>query len=317
MSVLAYRAPFSIGWDPLRDTRYEQARAAREVADWLAALTNRGLAPRTVRQYAYTAWDLLELFPDKTVGEFTPGDIDQLLARYPRAGLAPRWAHIRSLFAHLRRRRLIPENPIEFMEPLRRKRAALPDIFSDAYVNALYALPAPDGQLMKVRFELGLRSGECRRLKWAHINLDAELASIFKSKNDAGRMVPLTPTALQALEELRTVEGLGPDDHLWYTKPGGGSRLQHRFLTDQGPGEETFRSWWKRCCEAAGVPYKRPHVSRHTRATTMRREGYDLDEIQLWLGHKSIETTRSIYVHTDIFDVLLRMREIEAEKAKA
>jgi integrase len=298
--------------DDLRDERWLASRSAREVADWIAALKARRLAPRTVRQYSYTAWDLLELLPDKAPGEFTPVDIERLLARYPTAGLGPRRAHLESLFKHLKRRRVIAENPMEFMEPMRRRRTRLPHVYSDAQVNTLCGLQSPDGQLMTLRFELGLRSGECRKLKRKHINLDAGLVSILRSKGDKDRLVPMTPRAQQAVAQLDLLEGLDPDDHLWYARPGGGKRITRRFVSPDGPAEETFRSWWKRCVHAAGVPYMRPHTSRHTRATAMRRLGYDLAEIQDFLGHESSETTKSLYVHTDVFDLARRMLELES-----
>jgi integrase len=300
-----------IGFDPLRNDAWLAARSACEVADWIAALKARRLAPRTVRQYAYTVWDLVEMFPGKAPDEFTPADIDQLLAKYPVAGLGPRRAHVESFFRHLSRREVILRNPMDRMEPMRRKKVRLPHIYSDAQVNALCGLPSPDGQLMTIRFELGLRSGECRKLKRKHVNLDAGLVSILRAKGDKDRLVPMTLRAQRAVARLDLEEGIGLDDHLWYTKPGGGTRLQHRFLTESGPAEETFRSWWKRCCAQAEVPYMRPHTSRHTRATVMRRKGYDLAEIQDFLGHESSETTKALYVHTDVFDLARRMEELE------
>ena len=48
----------------------------------------------------------------------------------------------------------------------------------------------------------------------------------------------------------------------------------------------------------------------------IRREGYALEEIQDWLGHESSDTTKALYVHTDVYDLLKKMHEVEAGKAE-
>ncbi len=63
---------------------------------------------------------------------------------------------------------------------------------------------------------------------------------------------------------------------------------------------------------AAGVRYRTPHTARHTFATRWRLRGLGIDDLQILLGHSSINTTASIYVHTRVADVAERMRMIEA-----
>lgn len=45
-----------------------------------------------------------------------------------------------------------------------------------------------------------------------------------------------------------------------------------------------------------GLPYLKPHTLRHQRCTILKRAGVALDDIALFAGHKSTETTR-IYIH--------------------
>jgi integrase len=100
--------------------------------------------------------------------------------------------------------------------------------------------------------------------------------------------------------------GIDRDDFLWYVKPGGRTRR----TTEMGEG--SFHRWWERCLTDAGVRYKKPHTTRHTFATSWRRRGLAVDEIQLLLGHESIRTTSDLYVHTDVSDVAEHMAEIQA-----
>jgi integrase len=294
-------------FDPLRDGAWRKAQAARECADWSASLTVNGKAPRYVEQSAYTVWDLIEASPEKAVGEFTIGDVERLLARYPQRSIAYRIAHLNSFFRYLKRRRLITENPMEFLEPRRKVRSRVPDVFTDAEVSLLYGLPTPDGQMLRIMGECGLRRLECIQLQARNANLDLEELAVLHSKFGKSRVVPMPAKALHAFAELVTLEGLRPSDYIWYSRPGG------RSVVDRSKPANymTFARWFRRCVEQAGVRYRSPHTMRHTRATAMRRLGYQLDEIQDFLGHDSIETTRDLYVHTNVNDLKLRVRELE------
>jgi integrase/recombinase XerC len=303
----------AIGLPEIRDDAYKRARAYRECEDWEAALVTQRKKPSTRRDYAYTVWDLLEQWPDKAVEEFTTGDIEQQLARYPDAGRDTRRAHLNSFFRYLKRRRLIPENPMEFMEPVRRAKPRLPDIFTEAEVSLLCGLPTPDGELMTILFETGLRKSEACNLVRRHIQLnprrrEAGELIVWGGKGDKDRIIPLaTPGVLKAIADL-DLFGLQMDDYLWYSKPGG-----RGFISRSRPiSAWTFGRWWRNCVDASGVRYRNPHTARHTFATDWRKRGLDLDELQLVLGHASIVTTRDLYVHTTIHDVARRMVEIAA-----
>jgi integrase/recombinase XerD len=298
-----------IEYDPLRDVRGSSARASREVAAWLDALEHADKAPRTIYQYGLTALDLLEHYPGVEFAEFTDAHILKVLRRYPRRGRPTREAHLAKLFKWGKLTRRIPENPFDYIERSRMVRAKVPDVFTEAEETILSDLASPDGDLLTLMFQTGLRKEECCLLQRRHINLKHAELAVMKAKGDKSRVVPLTPKALAAVDRLDVLERLEADDFLWYSKPGGSQdyRMHVRALAST-----SFARWWSRCIEASGVDHRKPHMTRHTRATRMRRMGYDLDEIQLWLGHESIETTRNLYVHTDIYDVARRMRELEA-----
>ena len=50
---------------------------------------------------------------------------------------------------------------------------------------------------------------------------------------------------------------------------------------------------------AVGVPEVTPHYFRHYRGSTLLEAGLTLPEVQEVLGHRSIQTTRRIYIHLD------------------
>jgi integrase len=55
----------------------------------------------------------------------------------------------------------------------------------------------------------------------------------------------------------------------------------------------------QRAARALGLHSITPHDFRHWRATQLINAGHSLDVVQDYLGHRSVETTRSYYAHTD------------------
>ena len=55
----------------------------------------------------------------------------------------------------------------------------------------------------------------------------------------------------------------------------------------------------QRAARALGLPNITPHDFRHWRATQLINAGHPLDVVQDYLGHRSVETTRAYYAHTD------------------
>lgn len=55
----------------------------------------------------------------------------------------------------------------------------------------------------------------------------------------------------------------------------------------------------QRAARALGLGNITPHDFRHWRATQLINAGHSLDVVQDYLGHRSVETTRAYYAHTD------------------
>ena len=141
------------------------------------------------------------------------------------------------------------------------------DTFSDAEIDVLTGLPVRDGALMRILFDGGLRKSEARNLKLLHLR-GSELV-ILKGKGGKDRIVPATSALVRSVNELALLDGVNEPDYLWYCRPGGGSMISRsRPIVDSA-----FARWWTRCLEQAGVPYRNPHVARHTFATRWLRRG--------------------------------------------
>ena len=129
---------------------------------------------------------------------------------------------------------------------------------------------------------------------------------ILKGKGGKDRIVPATSALVQSVNELALLDGVNEPDYLWYCRPGGGSMISRsRPIVDSA-----FARWWTRCLEEAGVPYRNPHVARHTFATRWLRKGGRLDLLSMAMGHASIKTTHDLYSHLDTTDLAAEFAQL-------
>ncbi len=298
MSVVAY--------DPLRDSRHRDARAAREVSDWLAWLELEGKAPRTLSDYEWVVARLLRDFPDKTLVEFTDGDIAHVLRTFPPRSRRERKAAIDSLFKWAYRTRRISENPMEFLPRIARSKQKVIDIFSDMEIASLCALGETHGDRFLILFDTGLRQSEARNLRVRDCHLDRGELVVIGGKGGKDRAIPLTGRLSQRLAEWFLLDGLTPTDYLWPVRPGG-----YYVRRSKAMGETSFKTWYKGCLAEAGVRYRKPHTTRHTFATRWLRMGGRLETVSRALGHASIRTTADLYAHLDLRDLRADLEIIE------
>lgn len=301
MTALTAYAPL----DPLKDARHRDARAARDQADWLKHLELALMAARTLDSYERYTAALLRAFPDKRFDEFTDGDLAHVLAQYP-----PKSRHIvkaswNNWFSWGYERRRIPGNPVGLLPRIRYRPNRVYDTFTLVEVEALCGLSSPDGPLMEVLFWAGLRRAEARMLTGKRINFAKGHILVKEgAKGSKQRVVPMADRLATALAELFTLEGIGPDDFLWYRKPGAGRVDRSRAMANS-----TFDTWWARCLSAADVRHRNPHMARHTFASHLFRMGLKSKQIAAVLGHKSTATTDETYIHVSDADLAAAVRD--------
>ena len=187
----------------------------------------------------------------------------------------------------------------------------LPKTFSDEELAALLAVPnmgAPTGLRNRAVLELmlrcGLRVGETcalhlRDIRWDEgtIHLRPE---ITKGEVEATAYLD---ERTQLLLERWTV-----------TRRQYAARKPHLFTTLQG-GPIDRRYVWsmiRRYARRAGIDRPvNPHMLRHTYATQLLRDGFNLREVQQLLRHADVRTT-TIYthVHDDELARKIRRREL-------
>lgn len=118
----------------------------------------------------------------------------------------------------------------------------------------------------------GMRRGETLSLKWSHIDWEARTARLDMTKNGDKRIVPLSPSALQVLQETRFKAG------------GAGVTEESVFPISAN----AFRLAWERAKKRAGVDGLRFHDLRHEAISRFFELGLSVPEVALISGHKDV-----------------------------
>ena len=283
--------------DLLRDTRHLGARAASDLADWLAHLAVEGKSDRTLYGYMREVALLLREHPDLELHQFTASDITHCLALKPERSRYITRSIFNSFFQWATDQERIDRNPMVGKVPRMRQPKRRPkDIFSPEEVELLSVDP-----LLCLMLHTGLRRGECRGLRRDHIDLNRARLIVYQGKGDKDRIVPMPPRALQAVATLDLTEGLQRDEYLWALVRS--PKNQGRRWRTHPIGDTTFENWYRNTLTHAGVRYLNPHQTRHTYGAWLREQGFDIEERQLLMGHESIRTTQFYYGRVTVEDV--------------
>ena len=148
-----------------------------------------------------------------------------------------------------------------------------------------------DRVILELLYTCSLRRSELVNLDVDHFDVDNRLLKIVKSKNRAGRLVPVGEIACDLLTELLKNRTKGPiflnDKH---------SRICCNFVTEL---VTEVRKSTKIRTKASS------HSFRKSSATHMLREGAPLAAVQALLGHKSMTSTE---VYTKVYPIdLIKM----------
>jgi integrase/recombinase XerD len=215
-----------------------------------------------------------------------------------QASQARQVSSIKSFFRFLLYTNKIESNPSSLLEAPRLGRK-LPVVLSIDEIDMLIGvidLSKADGHRNKAIIETlygcGLRVSELVGLRLTDVYTDEGFVRV-KGKGDKERLVPISKTALTAIEHYKEQSR----NHLDIKK----ESQDILFLNRRGGqlSRVMIFNIIKKLAELAGVKKNiSPHTFRHSFATHLVEGGADLRAVQEMLGHESILTTE-IYTHLD------------------
>lgn len=142
--------------------------------------------------------------------------------------------------------------------------------------------------IVHLMLDEGLRSGEVVNLGLDSVNFDQSYIIIVNGKGDKDRIIPLAKKLRQPLYKYLTFFRPHTSDH------------DFLFCSIQTPEEplshDAIKSLFSRIRKDTGISRLKPHLLRHTFATSFILGGGDIESLRLYLGHSSYDTTQN-YLH--------------------
>lgn len=297
--------------DPTKDRAYELTGLGTAVSDYLARRAITGLAARTLDQYERDIARLCILRPDKTAADITAHDLLDVLSTYPVPSRRRVRAAYRAFFGHLYADAIIPADPSQRVPAVRYQRDTIIDVFTGRELELLRHGPAAlrDRAIVGLLIDTGIRKSEACRLRLADIDTSDQRLAVRRGKGGRSRVVPIPLHAAQLIEELATLDGLNPPDHVWYVRTVDPHGREH-VTRDKPMGAGAFHRWWERMCVESGVRYRSAHVCRHTYATRLLKAGVGMASVSRLLGHASIRTTVDEYGHLSVEDLAAELERV-------
>lgn len=278
------------------------------------------------------------------------GDVDRLVSRMLRNGLAPKTIRnkvgtLHAVLDRARRDRIIDRNPVDMSElPRVPKSRQLRYLTLAELERVLAATPPDDDEAIAEHFPVaakyggpqavrdwwpvvrllvlvaamtGLRLGELRGLRWRDLGTKLRVRESFvrgifddPKTDESTRGIPVAARLITELDEHHRSTIWNRDDDLVLAHPHTGRPLDRVRLGQH----------YKAALRRADVRPVRIHDLRHTFATTMAASGnVSLRTLQEWMGHEDIRTTQ-IYAHympgereAELIDDAFRPRGLQSD----
>ena len=156
------------------------------------------------------------------------------------------------------------------------------------------AFNARDKVMLSVFYGCGLRRNEGANLELNDINFDTRIMHVRKGKNYKERLVPFSKTGLKYLQEYIY-------DHRPNLLKSGKEGALFIGITGKPMNGNSLYGRLKQLQQKTDNPELQNkevslHTLRHSIATHLLQNGMDLQKIQRFLGHSSLESTQ-IYTH--------------------
>lgn len=274
--------------------------------------SERGASPNTLAAYRHDLEDADHRLKQARASLETADTsaLEALMRSLAKDGLSPataarRLSALKRYYRFLLKEGVRGDDPTAGMKGPKRARA-LPKVLSEDEVSRLFdaaeGIEGPAGlrlvALLELLYSGGLRVSELVTLPLAAFSR-AERYLVVTGKGSKDRIVPLTPSALDAVAAWKQVR----EDFL----PSKASPLRSRAERHLFPSSsakdghltrERFAQMLQDLAVKAGIDPSRvsPHVLRHAFATHLLANGADLRSLQTLLGHADVSTTE-IYTH--------------------
>ena len=176
------------------------------------------------------------------------------------------------------------------------------------FLDQAYAQSGRTGLMLQTLLETGARASELVQLRIEDVSLAERVVTIRRGKGGKRREVPVRRDLVHLLRLHIGTRRAGP---LFVSRQQGTGPAPH-VLTRQRVGQIV-----RAVAIGAGISKRvYPHLLRHTVATRLLALGMDITDLQRFLGHESIATTR-LYAETTAATLQRRFDQLTDPAAHA
>ena len=268
----------------------------------------RDLSPKSIYSYEkdLNQWFIyiLDHQFNQCVTELSDDDITEFLYFCKQEGnnverMKRRMAAISAFYKFLRKKKLIKENPTEFMDrPKKGMPVTVQTYLTPEQVDLMRTKLTEYGDLQLKTYAMFSLSTMARvnaiaNLKWEQIDFEARECRDVLEKE--GYIVELSfsnevKDLLLALKKEREDKGINDYGWVFYS----------RYNNETKPiSNGTLLEWCKNIGNMIGVPTLHCHDFRHSGATLLKNMGMSLEDISELLHHSGTDVTSKFYIKKD------------------
>jgi len=247
----------------------------------------RRLSPRTAKTYVYCVNRFLK-WSDKELGKISKKDVRlflEYLSDKKLSGNSLNTYHmaIRFLFVDVLDKKMWIN--IKYSKVPKK----LPSVLSKDDVRKLLNSISNWKHRLMVEFlySSGLRVSELLNIKIKDLKLDKNFGYVRNGKGGKDRLIILSKVVKEKIKNLIEIEKLNKENFLFQSNRNKKYSVRSIQKIIRNSSKKARLDNWKEV---------HPHTLRHSFATHLIENGYDVSQVQALLGHKSPETTM-IYTH--------------------
>lgn len=215
------------------------------------------------------------------------------------ARMQRRMSSISAFYKFLRKKRLILENPMEFLDrPKKGQPVVVQTFLTKEQVELMKEKLIEYGNLQIRVYALFSLSTMARvtavsSVRWEQIDFENRIVTDVQEKE--GKIVDLffnkeVKELLLQLKEERKLNNINDYGYVF---------IGHNSKPNTSVGTNTLNDWCKIIGKLINVPTLHPHDFRHSGATLLKNAGMALEDVSTLLNHNDVGVTKKFYIKQD------------------
>ena len=248
------------------------------------------------------------------VKDVTDDDIEEFIFFCKKGGnnterIKRRFSVISAFYKYLRKKKVVKENPMEFIDRPKRGRPVVVQTFlvKSQIDNIRKGLAEIDDLQLTTYFEFSLctmaRVTAISNVTWDQVDFDNYVVNDVLEKEGKIVTLYLDDRIVKLLKELKDYRNNNniQCDYVFVSKEKDG----HHQITSCG-----MRYWTKKIGDIIGVSTLHPHDFRHSGANLRKNAGVSLEMVSSLLNHSGTDVTKKHYLKEDKSKMSEKFRKI-------